>query len=202
MDRFLAVNVYDANDNAIAGASVLYGVKHKKRYKELGPLETQGIKDRPVSIQIPSELDDPVITVTASYKGHNKSVQVDTRQNTSTVIKLDDVVPVPEEIKEAPVHPNMWVNGSFVLAVFVVVVTGLLAVSTFVSWLAIPVVIIGAILVVTVIGVLTLKGNNQLRDESLVKLMEMTFQNLPLIKMLGRRPKQADEKRSPREKNS
>lgn len=93
------------------------------------------------------------------------------------------------------VRPNIWINGSFFLTLFVVVIAALLAVSNFVSWLAIPSVVIGVILIVIVVGVLTLRGNDQLRDASLVELIEMTFRNLPLIKMLGRRPAEAAKKR-------
>jgi hypothetical protein len=93
-----------------------------------------------------------------------------------------------------PLRPNIWVNGSFFLILFIVVIVALLAVSNFVSWLAIPGVIIGAILTFIVVGVLILRSNNQLKDASLRELIDMTLRSLPLIKTLGKRPAKAAEK--------
>src|SRR4051794_2353755 len=79
----------DARDHAIRGAAVMFKVRFKGEEKVLGPIQTQGIKDRPVSIQIPSQIDDPVIEVTASYEGRDKTVLVDTRQTVNMIIKLE-----------------------------------------------------------------------------------------------------------------
>jgi hypothetical protein len=184
MDKHLAVNVYDANDNAIP-ASVTYQVKHNGKWKKLGPQDIQGVKDKPTSIQIPTEIDEPVIKVTATYKGTSKTVEVDTSQSHDTIIKLDYIPPPPP----VPRLVNPWTGGSFYLAVFVVVVATIIAVALLVPWYAIVAVIIGAILALTIIGAFTLRGNEQLRDEPFLKLIEMSFRNLPLIKMLSRKPK-------------
>jgi predicted MPP superfamily phosphohydrolase len=89
MDKYLGVNVYDSDNNAVRGAAVTYKVKFQGQVLELGPVEIQGEKDHPASIQIPSELDDSVIEVTASYKGHITTKEVDTQQTSNMVITLD-----------------------------------------------------------------------------------------------------------------
>jgi putative effector of murein hydrolase LrgA (UPF0299 family) len=89
MDRHLSINVYDASGSAVPGASVHFRVKFDGHDHLLGPVEIQGIKDKPATIQIPAQIDDPVIEVTASYEGHEKSVLVDTRQTFNAIIELD-----------------------------------------------------------------------------------------------------------------
>jgi hypothetical protein len=104
MDTYLGVNVYDAHDQAIPGADVTFKVKFKGEDKVLGPVRTQGIKDTPASIQIPSQIDDPVVEVTASYEGHSKSVLVDTRQTRTTIIILDVVINVNNNPDNPPTN--------------------------------------------------------------------------------------------------
>ncbi len=188
MDKHLSVNVYDAEDNAVP-ASVTYRVKHAGGSTELGPVEIQGVKDAPTSIQIPTQsIDpDPVILLTATYKGVSKTVEVDTKTTSNTIIKLDWTPPHPIPMPASTPRPNPWINGSFYLAAFVVVLAVIAAVTSIVPWYSIPAVIIAAILALTIIGAFTLQ--EQLPNESFMKLMDMSFRNLPLIKLLGRRPK-------------
>lgn len=89
MDKFLAVNVYDLDQNAIPGASVTYTVKFNGKSNVLGPIDVQGIKDQPASIQLPPHIDDPVVEVVASYGEYTKSVLVDTRQTVNLIITLN-----------------------------------------------------------------------------------------------------------------
>lgn len=107
MDKHLAVNVYDADGNAIPGAQVLYKVKFKGGERLIGPIEIQGVKDRPASIQIPSPIDDPVIEVTASFKDQRKSILVDTRQTKAVVIQLEVTMDKPNP-EPNPSPPTPW----------------------------------------------------------------------------------------------
>jgi hypothetical protein len=69
-----------------------------------------------------------------------------------------------------------------------VVVAAILAIAVLAPWYAVVAVIIGSILILAIIGAFTLRGNEQLRDESFLKLIELSFRNLPLIKMWSRKP--------------
>jgi hypothetical protein len=185
VDTLIKVNVYDANNNAVPGVSVTAEVKFNGEERTLGPLTTVGTKEEPVEFQIKNDLDDPVVKLTAFVGSNCKTELLDTRQRRGTVIQFDSVL--VEERPRPP--PNPWVGGSFYLLAFSVVVVALIVISIYVAWYFVPAVIVGAILMLTVIGAFTLRGNEQMRDEPFLKLMEMSFRNLPLIKILGRKPK-------------
>jgi hypothetical protein len=71
MDKHLSFNVYDAEDNAVP-ASVTYRVKHAKGSTTLGPVDIQGIKDAPTSIQIPTQIDDPDPVIHSYLQGREQ----------------------------------------------------------------------------------------------------------------------------------
>jgi hypothetical protein len=55
-------------------------------------------------------------------------------------------------------------------------------------WL--PVVILGGLLLITVVGALQLKNGERLQERSFLKLMNMAFQQIPLLgKLAGQRRK-------------
>lgn len=77
---------------------------------------------------------------------------------------------------------NPWISGSFYLFVFVVALTGLAVISNLVHWSLFPIIIIGGILLVGVIGALQLKNDDKLKEDHFVKLMIETYKRLPLLK--------------------
>ena len=183
MDTILRVNAYDANDKPVPGAEVSLKVTRNVKDVFMGPISIQGTKESPGEFQIPSKLDNPVVEATATYNQHKSKIDVDTRQTRNVVLKFE--VPIVED----PIVPNPWINGSFYLFSFVVVAFVFLAIANFVPWYFVPAVIIGSLLAVTLIGAFQLRGTQQLHDEPFLKLMGMTFRNLPLIRILARRPK-------------
>jgi hypothetical protein len=77
---------------------------------------------------------------------------------------------------------NPWLSGSFYLFVAIVAITGLAVLSNSVSWVALPIVIIGGILIIGIVGALQLKNDDKLKDESFVKLITETYKRLPLLR--------------------
>lgn len=77
---------------------------------------------------------------------------------------------------------NPWISGSFYLFVVGVILTGLAVISNLVHWALLPIIIIGGILFVGIIGALQLKNDDKLKEDSFVKLMIETYKRLPLLK--------------------
>lgn len=79
---------------------------------------------------------------------------------------------------------NPWVSGSFYLLVVVVVGAGLLAAANLLPMplVTLPVVVIGAVVALAVVGALQLKNDDRLKDESFLKLMALSFKYLPLLR--------------------
>lgn len=76
---------------------------------------------------------------------------------------------------------NPWISGTFYLFVSIIVFTGLAVLSNMLSWYALPIVIIGSILIVGIIGALQLKNDDKISDKSFVNLMIATYKKLPLL---------------------
>ena len=77
---------------------------------------------------------------------------------------------------------NPWISGSFYLFVAAVILTGLAVISNTVHWTLLPIIIIGGILLIGIIGALQLKNDDKLKDESFIKLMSETYKKLPLLR--------------------
>jgi internalin A len=77
---------------------------------------------------------------------------------------------------------NPWKAGSFYLVAFVVVAVVLALIGIYVSWIAVPVVLIAALLAITVIGAMQLRNDVRLKDESFVKLIIEFYKRLPLLR--------------------
>ena len=76
---------------------------------------------------------------------------------------------------------NPWISGSFYLFVAAVVITGLAVVSNTVHWTLLPIIIIGGILLIGVIGAFQLRNDDKLKEESFLKLIGETYKRLPLL---------------------
>jgi Flp pilus assembly protein TadB len=82
---------------------------------------------------------------------------------------------------------NPWISGSFYLLALVVVIVALLVVSEVATPWVLPVVVIGAVLAVTIVGGLQLRQDDRLGEKSFLELMRLTLARLPLIARLGER---------------
>lgn len=93
-----------------------------------------------------------------------------------------------EIMKSTNSNSNPWLSGSFYLVLAAITLTGLGILSNTVHWSLLPIIIIGGILIIGLIGVLQLRNDDKLKDESFVTLVTETFKRLPLLK-----PKQKNE---------
>jgi internalin A len=94
--------------------------------------------------------------------------------------------PVPRPVK-AVSHEirSPWASGSFYLLAAVLLLVLIGAGAKLLNWWLVPMVIIGGLVTVTVIGALQLKQDSRLTDSSFLKLMALTFRQLPLLKQAG-----------------
>src|SRR5262249_8492733 len=88
---------------------------------------------------------------------------------------------------------NPWLSGSFYLFSYVIViatiVTAIIMLSKYgvsrTTVAVLPVVLIGGLLGIGLIGANQLKNDERLKDESYVKLMIETYKRLPLLRGKG-----------------
>lgn len=77
---------------------------------------------------------------------------------------------------------NPWISGSFYLTVVIVILVALATISNFVQWYVFPIVLIGSILIVGIIGALQLQNDEKLKEENFLTLMVETYKRLPLLR--------------------
>ena len=81
-----------------------------------------------------------------------------------------------------------WVAGSFYLTVAIVAVAVLLATARLISAVLLPIVIVGAVVLLCVIGALQLRHDAKLSEKSFLSLMSLA---LAQLRFFGRRPRTA-----------
>jgi len=91
-----------------------------------------------------------------------------------------------QDEKESQVQPrkpnNPWVSGSFYLFVVVVTGSGLLAAAKILPLIALPIIVVGAVVALAIVGALQLRNDDRLKEEPFLKLMALSFKYLPLLK--------------------
>lgn len=80
-----------------------------------------------------------------------------------------------------------WATGSFYLAVFVVIVALLLATARLVPVWALPLIVVGALLGLVIVGALQLRQDDRLKEEGFLELMRLALARLPLL--IARKPR-------------
>ena len=95
-----------------------------------------------------------------------------------------------EEVAKTIVQRSAWVNGSFYLVVALSITSLLLVVARTAPWYTTPLVVIGGMLFTTIIGALQLVQDQRLSEAGFGTLMELTFKQLPLIRLVARKPKE------------
>lgn len=83
-------------------------------------------------------------------------------------------------------YRSPWGSGSFYLLALVVVIASLAAVGKLLAVWILPIMIIGGLLLVTVIGALQMKQDERLSDKTFLSLMTLAFQQLPLLGRLAK----------------
>ena len=77
---------------------------------------------------------------------------------------------------------NPWISGLFFIFLFLVVVITLAAVSNNVSWYALPIVIIGGLLAIPIVGVLLALNDGTLSEKGFLNVINESYKRLPLLK--------------------
>ncbi|HEV7377610.1 MAG TPA: COR domain-containing protein [Pyrinomonadaceae bacterium] len=99
--------------------------------------------------------------------------------------KRGERLPQPIPQPPSPVSAyrnNPWISGSFFLFTFIVIVTASVLIGVYISWVALPVVLITGLLGIAIVGAFQLKNDQRLSDESFLTLMIESFKRLPLLK--------------------
>lgn len=77
---------------------------------------------------------------------------------------------------------NPWISGSFYLFLAVIIIAILGVLSQFVHWILLPIIIIGGILLLGLIGTFQLRNDDKITDRSFISLVKDTYKRLPLIR--------------------
>jgi hypothetical protein len=87
-------------------------------------------------------------------------------------------------LRESRAHDRVgpWASGSFYLLALILVIVALGVIASAVSVWIIPVIAAGGLLGLTMIGALQLRQDGALREESFLRLMTLTLQQLPLVR--------------------
>ncbi len=79
-------------------------------------------------------------------------------------------------------YRSPWVSGSFYLTVLIVVIVALVVAARLLPIYVLPIVLVGGILAVSIIGALQLRQDDRLNEDNFLKLMALSLRYLPLIK--------------------
>ncbi|WP_143061356.1 hypothetical protein [Saccharopolyspora shandongensis] len=78
-------------------------------------------------------------------------------------------------------HRSPWVSGSFYLTLFIVILAALLVVARLVPLLVLPVIVVGGLLAVSVVGAFQMRQDGSLGEQSFLRLMTATLTQLPSV---------------------
>lgn len=79
-----------------------------------------------------------------------------------------------------------WISGGFYLLSAAVLIALLAAVAKAVSFWVLPVVIVGGLILLSVIGALQLRTDEKLSEKGFLHLMRMSFRQIPVLGKLAR----------------
>ncbi|MCV2487624.1 hypothetical protein OD917_22000 [Flavobacterium sp. SH_e] len=80
---------------------------------------------------------------------------------------------------------NPWISGSFYLFLALMILITIATISNFVPWVILPIVLIGGVLIIGIIGAMQLRNDSKLKEENFMSLMGMTYKSLPLLKNMS-----------------
>lgn len=92
--------------------------------------------------------------------------------------RLNDYIGKSNNMKK---NNNPWRSGCFFLFVVVIIIGVLGFLSIVVHWINLPIIIIGSILFVGLIGAFQLKNDDKITDKSFISLIKEIYKRLPLL---------------------
>jgi hypothetical protein len=115
-----------------------------------------------------------------------EQIYCDTRD---MAVNLLDVANISDRLKDFNGRQNLkmrknnpWISGSFYLTVAIIVITGLAVLSNSVHWALLPIIIIGGVLLIVIVGSFQLKNDDKITDKTFGSLITETFKRLPLLR--------------------
>jgi hypothetical protein len=84
--------------------------------------------------------------------------------------------------------PSPWISGSFYLIVFLIIVAALAVVGRTIPIVALPVIIVGGLLALSVIGAFQMRQDEKLSQENFLKLMGLSLKSLLLFRRQEEKP--------------
>jgi hypothetical protein len=72
-----------------------------------------------------------------------------------------------------------WVSGSFYLVAILAILSVLLAAGAILPWWVVPLVVVGGVVGVALVGALQLRQDARLSQESFLRLMSVALSHLP-----------------------
>jgi len=116
------------------------------------------------------------------YGGAKWKIQVVGEDSNEVQSVSEELVKKMSKQQKKSTTNNPWISGSFYLATAVVLVTLFLVGANTVPILVLPIVIVGALLMVSVVGAFQLRQDNALNQKNFLSLMLLTFKQLPFVR--------------------
>lgn len=82
--------------------------------------------------------------------------------------------------------PSAWVNGSFYLALFAVIIAGMAVLSKTAPWYAFPMALLAALVFVPMIGVIETYRSGLMVDRTFLQVLRLVIAQLPLVGSMAR----------------
>jgi hypothetical protein len=101
---------------------------------------------------------------------------------------ITEVIPAKQQKDNRTPTNNPWISGSFYLFAFVVIMAVLATMAKILSAWILPLLILGGLLLVTIIGAFQLRNDSKIEEKNFLTLMKLAFQKMPLLgKLLSKR---------------
>ena len=92
-----------------------------------------------------------------------------------------DIINIPHKRHITKKQKTPWVTGSFYLVLVIVVISALTIVGKLLPLYALPIIIIGCLLFLSIIGALQLRNDDKLCEKNFVQLMMLSFKYIPFL---------------------
>lgn len=99
--------------------------------------------------------------------------------------------PTKEVVSTKNERANPWMSGSFYLIGFIVVIAALSVAGKLLPIPVLPIIVIGGLIALAVIGAFQLRQDNRLSEKSFLELMALSFKYLPWLSKRNGKPDQS-----------
>ncbi|KOH45997.1 hypothetical protein [Sunxiuqinia dokdonensis] len=122
-----------------------------------------------------------------------ENIYGDTRDMAVNLLDIENIAERLKDFigkkKQIMKRNNPWLSGSFYLVAAIIIISGLGVLSKTVVWYLFPIILIGGILIIGLVGILQLRNDDRISDRSFVSLIKETFKRLPLLNQIKKNGK-------------